>query len=104
MATGRLPFSAGSQTSAVAPLARALELDVPAPLESLIAWMLVEDPDQRPSLRQAAAAFAALPDALPIGAARRAPLRHDLDPNRNPWGTYRRTALSVLGAIASRPP
>src|SRR5439155_683591 len=104
MATGRPPVgSSGPSQSGPPPLARALEPDLPAPLEGLLARLLDGDPDRRPTLRYAAAAFRALPDALPTGldVVSLPDWRRAADPNRNPWGTFRHhTTLTVMAAVA----
>jgi hypothetical protein len=96
MATGRVPDPAGA-----IPLARAFEPDLPAPLEALIASLMARDPDARPTLQQATAAFAYLPDALPVAAAPIAlPDWRTAAPSPEPWATPRRMAAVVLVALA----
>jgi len=93
MATGRSLPSSGAP-----PYARALEPDLPAPLEALITRLLRDEP---PSLRYAAAAFDTLPDALPMGVdiVTLPSWRRDGDPNRNPWGHYGRWTAAAIGAV-----
>jgi serine/threonine protein kinase len=100
LAVGRPPFVGASlhETQAmhmteVAPMLRSFEVDAPAPLEALIAWLLQKDPAARPpSMAHVAAAFAALPDALPST---------DRDPQRSPWADRKPSRWATIGIIAT---